>query len=76
MSLDVFDRRCGVTVGQDVRSQTRPDAGKVRGTALSATGIRRRWMGLSYLAPPRAPDSIPMAYANQLTTGAAVLQSS
>lgn len=75
MSLDIFGKRFGVTGVRDVGGQTRPDAGKGLGKPFSVTGIRQGGEGCSCLTPPLAPDSIPMVYANQLTTNTAALQS-
>ena len=75
MSLDVLRRSGGVTDSRDVRGRTRAHAGKARSEALLAPGFRRLWVGCLCLAPPRAPDLIPATYANQLTPGAAALQS-
>jgi hypothetical protein len=75
MSLDVLCKPASVTGGKDVHGQTRPNAEKQPGKPLSTTGIIHRLSEIACLTLSAAPGLIPTAYANQLTSGSATLQS-
>ena len=59
----------------DVQGQTRPRAEKQPSQRLLATQILRKQPEVSRLKPGAAPGLISVAYADQLTSGSATLQS-
>ena len=61
--------------GSDVHGQTRPGAEKQLGQPPPAAQVTRLRLRVSSLKPLPAPVSIPMVYANQLTSSIAALQS-
>ncbi len=61
--------------GTDVRAQTRPDVEKQPGNPLLGAEFMRTLPGVSSFRHSPAPTVTPMAYANQLTSSSATLQS-